>query len=78
MPERRGCRRRQATTQTADFFQGAFKIKQSLPKGNRAAALTTDIVLSGEASRSQCASGRGASTAAVSKKKGPHAVLGRL
>ena len=66
------------TTQTADFYQGAFKVRQSLPKGNRAAALTTDITLAGEASRSQCASARGASAAAVSKKKGPHAVLGKL
>ena len=49
-----------------------------MPKGNRAAALTTDITLAGEASRSQCASARGASAAAVSKKKGPHAVLGKL
>ena len=58
--------------------QGTFKVKQSVPKGNRAAALTTDITLAGEASRSQCASARGASAAAVSKKKGPHAVLGKL
>ena len=50
-----------------------------MPKGNRAAALTTDITLAGEASRSQCASARGASAAAVSKKKkGAHAVLGKL
>ncbi len=67
------------TTQTADFYQGAFKVKQSVPKGNRAAALTTDITLAGAASRSQCASARGASAAAVSKKKkGAHAVLGKL
>jgi hypothetical protein len=67
------------TTQTADFYQGAFKVKQALPARNRAAAaLTTDIVLSGEASRSQCATARGASAATVDKKKGPHAVLGRL
>jgi hypothetical protein len=67
------------TTQTADFYQGAFKVKQSLPRGNRAAALTTDITLAGETSRSQCASARGASAAAVSKKKkGAHAVLGKL
>jgi type IV secretory pathway TrbD component len=66
------------TTQTAQFYQGTFKVKQSVPKGNRAAALTTDITLTG-ASRSQCARARGASAAAVSKKKkGPHAVLGKL
>jgi hypothetical protein len=67
-----------ATTQKSDFYQGTFKVKQSVPKGNRAAALTTDITLAGEASRSQCAAARGASAAAVSKKKGPHAVLGKL
>jgi hypothetical protein len=66
------------TTQTAEFYQGTFKVRQSVPTGNRAAALTTDITLTGEASRSQCASARGASAAAVSKKKGPHAVLGKL
>jgi hypothetical protein len=67
-----------ATTQKSDFYQGTFKVKQTVPKGNRAAALTTDITLAGEASRSQCASARGAGAAAVSKKKGPHAVLGKL
>jgi hypothetical protein len=67
-----------ATTQKSDFYQGTFKVKQSVPKGNRAAALTTDITLAGEAPRSQCASARGAGAAAVSKKKGPHAVLGKL
>ena len=67
-----------ATTQKSDFYQGTFKVKQTVPKGNRAAALTTDITLAGEASRSQCASAPGAGAAAVSKKKGPHAVLGKL
>jgi hypothetical protein len=67
-----------ATTQQSDFYQGTFKVRQHRPTGNRAAALTTDIVLAGETPRSQCASARGASAAAVSKKKGPHAVLGKL
>ena len=66
-----------AKTQTAQFYQGTFTVRQSRPK-NRAAALTTDVTLAGEASRSQCASARGARAAAVSKKKGPHAVLGKL
>ena len=65
-------------TQAAQFYQGTFTVRQSVPKGNPAAALTTDITLTGEASRAQCASARGASAAAVSKKKGPHAVLGKL
>jgi hypothetical protein len=61
-------------TQTADFYQGAFKVRQRAGKG----ALTTDIVLSGQASRAQCASARAARAASVTKKKGPHAVLGKL
>jgi hypothetical protein len=60
-------------TQTADFYQGAFKVRQRAGKG----ALTTDIVLNG-VSRSQCATLRAASAAAVTKKKGPHAVLSKL
>jgi hypothetical protein len=67
-----------AKTQTAQFYQGTFMIRQSVPKGSRTAALTTNIVLGGEVSRSQCTSVRGARAAAVSKKKGPHAVLGKL
>jgi hypothetical protein len=65
-------------TQTAQFYQGTFTVRQSVPKANRASALTTDLTLTGETPRSQCASARGASAAAVSKKKGPHAVLGKL
>ena len=65
-------------TQTAQFYQGTFTVRQSVSKANRAAALTTDLTLTGESSRSQCASARGAGAAAVSKKKGPHAVLGKL
>jgi hypothetical protein len=67
-----------ARTQAAQFYQGTFTVRQSVPKGNRAAALTTDLTLTGEVSRSQCASPGGARAAAVSKKKGPRAVLGKL
>jgi hypothetical protein len=64
-------------TQSAKFYDGTFKVRQSVPSGNRGAALTTDLTLAG-VSRSQCARG-GARTAAVSKKKkGAHAVLGKL
>jgi hypothetical protein len=59
-------------TQTAQFYDGTFKVRQSVPK-NRSAALTTDLTLAG-VSRSGCARG-GARAAAVSKKK---KVLGRL
>jgi hypothetical protein len=65
-----------AKTQTARFYQGRFTVRQSRP-ASRGAALTTDIVLAA-ASRSQCATARGAGAAAVSKRKGPHAVLGKL
>jgi type IV secretory pathway TrbD component len=65
-----------AKTQTARFYQGRFIVRQSRPT-SRAATLTTDIVLA-PASRSQCATARSASAAAVSKKKGPHAVLSKL
>jgi hypothetical protein len=61
------------TTQTADFYQGTFKVRQSLPKGNRAAALITDIVLGG-ASRSRCGGAGGRAAAEGKKKK----VLGKL
>jgi hypothetical protein len=65
-----------ARTQSAQFYQGTFTVRQSRP-ASRGAALTTDIVLAA-ASRSGCAGARGASAAAVSKKKGPHAVLSKL
>jgi hypothetical protein len=66
--------------QTADFYDGLFQVKQSVPKKKpkKAEALITDLVLEGEPSRSQCAGQRGARSAAVSKKKGPTAVLGQL
>jgi hypothetical protein len=63
-------------TQTAQFYDGTFKVRQSVP-GNRSVALTTDLTLAA-VSRSGCARG-GARAAAVSKKKkGAHAVLGKL
>jgi hypothetical protein len=65
-----------ARTQSAQFYQGTFTVRQSRP-ASRGAALTTDIVLAA-ASRSQCATARGASAAAVGKKKGPRAVLSKL
>jgi hypothetical protein len=69
-----------AKTQTADFYQGSFVVRQSVPKsGGASAALTTDLVLRDSVSRSQCAPLRGASAAvADKKKKGPKSVLGKL
>ncbi len=67
-------------TQTADFYDGRFQIKQSVlrKKPRKARALITDLVLTGEPARSQCASSRGARSAGAEKKKGPKAVLGQL
>jgi FG-GAP-like repeat/FG-GAP repeat len=69
-------------TQTADFYQGIFQVKQSVPKRKPKTpqALITDLVMKGQISRSQCAPLKGARAAAVSakKKKGPKAVLGSL
>ncbi len=66
-------------TQTADFYQGIFQVKQAVPKKKpkKPAALVTDIVLKG-ASASQCAPLKGARSATVDKKKGPKSVLGKL
>jgi hypothetical protein len=68
-------------TQTADFYQGIFQVKQSVPrkKPKKPKALITDLNLKGQVSRSQCAPLKGARSAtAVDKKKGPKAVLGKL
>jgi hypothetical protein len=64
-------------TQASDFYDGIFQVKQPVPskKPKNATALTTDIVLKGQLSRSSCASAR---AAAVDKKKGPKSVLGKL
>ena len=70
-------------TQTSDFYDGIFQVKQAVPKKKpkKAKALTTDLILKGEIPRSQCAPLKGARAAAVSakkKKKGPKSVLGKL
>jgi hypothetical protein len=70
-------------TQSSDFYQGIFQVKQTVPKKKPAkpTALTTDIVMKGQIARSQCAPLKGARAAAVTakkKKKGPKAVLGQL
>jgi hypothetical protein len=72
-----------AKTQTSDFYQGIFQVKQALPKKKpkKATALTTDLVMKGQIARSQCAplkGARAAAEAAKKKKKGPKAVLGKL
>jgi hypothetical protein len=66
-------------TQTSDFYQGIFQVKQALPKKKpkKPAALTTDLVLKGQIARSGCAPLKGAAVAAA-KKKGPKSVLGKL
>jgi hypothetical protein len=70
-------------TQTSDFYQGIFQVKQALPKKTpkKPTALTTDLVMKGQIARSQCApltGARAAAEAATKKKKGPKAVLGKL
>ena len=70
-------------TQTADFYQGIFAVKQSVPKKKpkKPKALVTDLVMKGQIARSQCAPLKGARSAAADakkKKKGPKSVLGKL
>jgi hypothetical protein len=69
-------------TQSSDFYQGIFQVKQTVPKKKpkKPAALTTDLVMKGQIARSQCAPLKGASAAAqaAKKKKGPKSVLGKL
>jgi hypothetical protein len=67
-------------TQSADFYDGIFQVKQSVPKKKpkKAKALVTDLVMKGQTPRSQCAPLKGARSAAVDKKKGPKSVLGKL
>jgi hypothetical protein len=70
-------------TQTADFYDGLFQVKQTLPKKKpkKPTALITNMVMKGEPSRSVCAPLKGARAAVVDKtkkKKGPHSVLGKL
>jgi hypothetical protein len=72
-----------AKTQTSDFYQGIFQVRQTVPKKKPAKpkALTTDLVMKGQIARSQCAplkSARSAVVDAKKKKKGPKAVLGKL
>jgi hypothetical protein len=70
-----------AKTQTADFYDGLFQVKQALPKKKPKGptALITDLVMKGEPSRSECAPLKGAaSVAAAKKKRGAKSVLGSL
>jgi hypothetical protein len=67
-------------TQSSDFYDGVFQVKQSVPgkKPKKAKALITDLLLKGEPPRSQCGAQKGARSAGADKKKGPKAVLGQL
>ena len=67
-------------TQSADFHDGIFQIKQTVPgkKPKKPAALITDLLMKGQVARSQCAPLKGAGSAVAHKKKGPKAVLGQL
>ena len=69
-------------TQSADFYDGIFQLKQTVPKKKpkKPAALITDLVMKGQIARSQCAPLKGSRAAVGDKKKtkGPKAVLGQL
>ena len=70
-----------AKTQTSDFYQGIFQVKQTVPKKKpkKPAALITDLVMKGQIARSQCAPLKGArAPPPTKKKKGPKSVLGKL
>jgi hypothetical protein len=72
-----------AKTQTSDFYDGVFQVRQAVPKKKprKPTALITDVVMKGQIARSQCAPLKGARSAAVDaarKKKGPKSVLGKL
>jgi hypothetical protein len=69
--------------QTADFYDGVFKVTQATPKPKpkQPKALITDLAITGEPSRSECprATGRAASAAAAKRKKrGAKSTLGSL
>ena len=51
-----------AKTQTSDFYDGIFQVKQSVPKKKpkKPKALITDLVMKGQIPRSQCAPLKGA------------------
>jgi hypothetical protein len=71
-------------TQTSDFYDGTFQIKQAVPKKKpkKPAALITNLVMKDKVSRSECAPLKRTRAAEVSakkkKKKGPKSVLGKL
>jgi hypothetical protein len=67
-------------TQTAEFYDGVFQVKQSVPrkKPKKAAPLITDLVMKDQIARSQCAPLKGARSAVADTKKGPKSVLGKL
>jgi hypothetical protein len=69
-------------TQTSDFYDGIFEVKQATPKNKpkKPAVLITDLVLKGEPSRSECAPLKGAAAVAATRKKkrGAKSVLGKL
>jgi hypothetical protein len=67
-------------TQSADFYDDIFQVKQSVPKTKPKTpkVLVTDLVMTGQIPRSQCAPLKGARSATVDKKKGPRSVLGKL
>jgi FG-GAP-like repeat len=71
-------------TQSADFYDGIFQIKQTLPtkKPKKPAALITDLVMKGQIARSRCAALKGARAAVADKEEegaqgGPRSAVGQ-
>ena len=66
--------RRHEDAETAQFYDGIFQIKQAVPrkKPKKPTALTTDLVLKGQISRSQCAPLKGAGSGCDQQEEGPH------
>jgi hypothetical protein len=71
-----------SNTQTAEFYDGVFVVRQATPKKKPAkpAALITDMTLKAEPPRSECAPLKGTASAAAARKKkrGAKSVLGGL
>ena len=66
-------------TQTSDFYDGIFQVKQAVPKKKpkKPKALTTDIVMKGQIARSQCAPLKGARAASGQQEEGAEGGAGQ-
>ena len=71
-----------AKTQTSDFYQGIFQVKQSVPKKKpkKPKALITDLVMKGQiaALAVRAAEGRASAAAPPRRRRGPRRCSGKL